>query len=234
MSALRIALAISDVCARARLRRLLAMRDDVRVSEYADMDALTHAWRTAPADLVLCDPCDARASRQLRNLLSVPVLHAIASTARAADPNNGSPGLKPRTAVTHAGRDGCERRIAVPVGRRVHLVDVASIDSARAQRNYVELQTGGSAVVLRASLEDVLSRLPADEFVRVHRSAVVRIAAVARLESLGSSRWRIVLASGRTLVGSRRCAADLIGRLGLARDAMPTQASPSPGHASPR
>lgn len=220
MSALRIAIAISDVSARARLRRLLAIRDDVRLSEYADTEALARAWPAAPADLVLCDVCDARATRHLRNLLCVPVFHALASPALpdGSDAGASSPRAEPpgQRAQAQTAVAGCDRRIAVPVGRRVHLVDVTSIDVARAQRNYVELQTGDTSVVLRASLEDVLARLPAAEFVRVHRSAVVRIAAVARLESLGSSRWRLVLASGRTLVSSRRCAADLMRRLGPA------------------
>lgn len=69
--------------------------------------------------------------------------------------------------------------------------------------NYVELHTAAQAVLHRAPLSD-LERQLGSAFVRVHRSRLVRRAAVGQVESRPSGDYVVRLRDGREVAGSRR------------------------------
>ena len=82
---------------------------------------------------------------------------------------------------------------------RVRLLD-ATLFSA--EGDYVRLHTAERRYLVRATLKDILSALPEDRFMRVHRSAVVRLDAVEALERTGSI-WRLRLRDGSAALVSR-------------------------------
>ena len=90
-------------------------------------------------------------------------------------------------------------RLPVPVGHRLRMVPVQSIDCVVAQLNYVELHVGAERLSLRETMASMESQLDAKHFVRIHRSRIVRIAAVTEIETLESGKYVVRLASGARL-----------------------------------
>lgn len=102
---------------------------------------------------------------------------------------------------TASGADGgFPERLPVPVGHRLRMVPVQSIDCVIAQLNYVELHIGAEQLTLRETMAAMESQLDPKHFVRIHRSRIVRIAAVTEIEMLESGRYVFRLASGARLV----------------------------------
>jgi DNA-binding LytR/AlgR family response regulator len=91
-------------------------------------------------------------------------------------------------------RDGARRRF-------VPLSEVAWIEAAG---NYVQLHRGATPILHRTPLSALERKLQASGFVRIHRSRLVRRAAVAEVESKPSGDYIVRLANGRELAGSRR------------------------------
>jgi two-component system LytT family response regulator len=61
------------------------------------------------------------------------------------------------------------------------------------------------------TLNDLEMRLDPSQFLRIHRSAIVRLDQIAEVQPAGSSRYRVTLLDGTTLVVSRSRAATLKG-----------------------
>jgi hypothetical protein len=89
-------------------------------------------------------------------------------------------------------------------GARRHFVPLSEVSWIEAAGNYVELHRGQAPILHRASLSEMERRLQAQGFVRIHRSRLVRRAAVAQVDSKPSGDFTVRLADGRELAGSRR------------------------------
>lgn len=94
-------------------------------------------------------------------------------------------------------------RLPVPVGHRLRMVPVGSIDCVVAQLNYVELHVGSERLSLRATMSTMESQLDPQHFARIHRSRIVRIAAVTEIETQESGQYVVRLASGQRLGSGR-------------------------------
>jgi hypothetical protein len=97
-----------------------------------------------------------------------------------------------------------ERRVlAVGDGSVTHHLPVDEIEHVAAAGNYVEIAWRGQRLLHRATLSAVEADLgPA--FARIHRSRLVRKAAVRRVVTHKSGDFDVELDSGETLRGSRR------------------------------
>ena len=89
-------------------------------------------------------------------------------------------------------------------GARTHFLAANTIDWAEAAGNYVELHTAGRAILHRTSLAALEAELSAHGFARIHRSRLVRLAAVQSLASTPSGDFELTLADGTKIGGSRR------------------------------
>lgn len=87
-------------------------------------------------------------------------------------------------------------------GRTVWL-QPEEVVSAEAAGNYVELHTGHGLLLHRATLATMEAQLGPD-FVRVHRSRLVRRDAVREVRTLSSGDVELALTDGRIVAGSRR------------------------------
>jgi two-component system, LytTR family, response regulator len=94
---------------------------------------------------------------------------------------------------------GFPERLPVPVGHRLRMVPVKSIDCVVAQLNYVELHVGAERLSLRETMAAMESQLDPRHFARIHRSRIVRIDAVTDIETLESGQYVFRLASGTRL-----------------------------------
>lgn len=109
---------------------------------------------------------------------------------RAADAaGHGAPALQQLVVRTAAGLE----RIAVD--------QVVWLGAAG---NYVELHLAGRMVLHRSTITAIVARLPEQEFIRVHRTAVVRRSAIAGLRSDSDGCYAVRLAQGDTVRVSAR------------------------------
>jgi two-component system LytT family response regulator len=94
-------------------------------------------------------------------------------------------------------------RIPLPVGQRLHLVPAARIDLVTADGNYLHVRAGASHYTLRSTLAEFLAKLEPAAFAQLHRSTVVRLAAIRDVLPLGSGRFRITLHDGHAFTSGR-------------------------------
>jgi hypothetical protein len=100
--------------------------------------------------------------------------------------------------------EGAEDAIEVRDGARRHFLPLTEIAWIEAAGNYVELHRGATPILHRAPLSQMERRLQGAGFVRIHRSRLVRRAAIVQVESKPSGDYVVRLADGRELAGSRR------------------------------
>ena len=94
-------------------------------------------------------------------------------------------------------------KLAVKDGATTELIDVAAIHCIRAEGYYAELVLADRTVLLREPLQDLEARLDPARFVRIHRSAIVNVDRIRRVERTGASAVTIVLDDGARLPVSR-------------------------------
>ena len=107
-------------------------------------------------------------------------------------------------------------RLTVQAGARLRVLDVRAIDCLVAQANYVEVEAGDQRHRVRDTLAGLEARLDPEAFVRIHRSRIVRIAAIRDLELLDSGELLLRLENGRRLSTGRRYRERLRQAVGLA------------------
>jgi len=100
-------------------------------------------------------------------------------------------------------------RIAVRTGRGVHFVKPEEVSWVEAEGNYVKLHTPGGAHLVRGTLKEVEARLGPRRFVRVHRSALVNLDRIRRLEPWFHGEFVVVMEDGTRLTSSRTYSGNL-------------------------
>lgn len=94
-------------------------------------------------------------------------------------------------------------RLSVRSGERIVVIDAPDVDWIEAADNYVKLHVGAREYVLRETLGALERRIDPDEFVRIHRSAIVRIDRVAELHPASHGDVDLRLQDGTRLTLSR-------------------------------
>ena len=90
-----------------------------------------------------------------------------------------------------------DRRICISFARR----DVEWIDAAA---NYVRLHAGGRVHFVRGTVKGIEERLPPDKFLRVHRSMIVNLDFVKRLEPAEHGEYVITMQDGARIRSAGR------------------------------
>lgn len=213
--------------------RLRVHADIQVVGSYADAQQAVAGLAHTPADLLLLDvQMPGQSGLQLLRALrgrSPPL--AIVFTAHAAHAVDAFALdvvdylLKPLNderldeALTRARRRLCPalpahpdpapsqqwvRRFEVRLGRGTRWIRIEDVEWLQADGDYVVLHTNdGAAPLLRETLQRVQSRLEPRCFVRVHRSAIVRVEAVAELRALSNRDALLRMRSGALVRASR-------------------------------
>jgi two-component system LytT family response regulator len=109
-----------------------------------------------------------------------------------------------RLLAGQTGRPAPLAQVAIRERGRVLLLKVEDIEYVSAAGNYVEIFAHGRAHLLREPLTRFAAQLDATQFVRVHRSHLVRIGALVELNPLFSGDYELTLESGARLPMSRR------------------------------
>ena len=77
------------------------------------------------------------------------------------------------------------------------------IDRVEAEGNYVALCTAGRRHLFRDSMRGIEAKLDPERFVRVHRSVIVAIDRIKRIEPWGHGEYVITMSDGTKLTSSR-------------------------------
>lgn len=104
--------------------------------------------------------------------------------------------------------------IWVNAGGARHRIATDSIEWVEAERDYVRIHTAGRAFLIRSSIQALADELDPAEFARVHRSTLVRLDQIVRLERVESGALSAVLRSGACVMVSRRHATAFRARFG--------------------
>jgi two-component system LytT family response regulator len=95
-------------------------------------------------------------------------------------------------------------RVLVNEGERAFFLNVSNIDWLESARNYVVLHAGAKTYTIRATLDSLSKKLDPSSFVRVNRSAIVRIDSIRELQPWFHGEYKIVMKNGETVAWSRR------------------------------
>ena len=124
-----------------------------------------------------------RVAERLKTNAPAPAAHELAETAR--------PPGRPL------------ERILVREGGRVHVLPVDKIDFVEAQDDYLSFASGGKRQRKQQTMSDVEAQLDKTRFVRIHRSFLLNVERLARIEPYAKDSWLAVLADGTRLPVSR-------------------------------
>ena len=103
-----------------------------------------------------------------------------------------------------AARDGKPLdRIVVKDGPKVTIVHLDKLDFVQAQDDYVLLKTEGRELLKQQTLSSLESQLDPNRFIRVHRSYILNLEKLARLEQDSKEHWEAVLRDGARLPVSK-------------------------------
>jgi two-component system LytT family response regulator len=94
-------------------------------------------------------------------------------------------------------------RILVRDGSRVHVIPARLVDHIEAQDDYVTIHSQGRKYLKLERLSELEAALDPKQFVRIHRSHIVNVDRMVRLETYAKESRIVVLADGTKLPVSR-------------------------------
>ncbi|MDR3268111.1 MAG: LytTR family transcriptional regulator DNA-binding domain-containing protein, partial [Tannerella sp.] len=109
----------------------------------------------------------------------------------AADPCNES---QPEQT---AGKPVIER-FTVRVGQKIKIIPVSEVIFIRADGDYISINTAESSFLKEQTMNEAENTLPTDSFVRIHRSYIVNINFISRIERYGEKQ-QVMLSGGEKI-----------------------------------
>ena len=94
-------------------------------------------------------------------------------------------------------------RIVVRDGTRVHIIPIAKLDYAEAQDDYVALASEGKKHLKQQTISSLETSLDPARFLRIHRSYIVNLERVTKIEPYGKDTHLSILNDGTRLPVSR-------------------------------
>lgn len=127
--------------------------------------------------------------------------------------NNELAYQRAHSAQTAWASDAPLKRLVIKSSASIRIVDVAEIQWIATNGNYVDVHGARDKHLLRASLKHLLSRLPQDDFIRVHRRYAVRFGLIREVKTKDNDRSVAVLASGEMVPVGKSFRRALLDRL---------------------
>jgi two-component system LytT family response regulator len=173
--------------------------DGFEVVELAGVAATSYVFVTA-FDQFALKAFEVRAIDYLLKPFSAQRFAAALAAARSA---TTPPQQLAAVVHDHATRGGPLARLLIRDGARVHVVATSDIDVIEAQDDYIDISAGGRHWLKHQSLAELEAQLDPASFVRVHRSYIVNLAWLTRIEAAGKDSQVCVMADGRKVPVSR-------------------------------
>jgi two-component system LytT family response regulator len=105
-------------------------------------------------------------------------------------------------------------RILVRDDTKAFLLALDRVDRIEADGNYVRLHSNGRSFTVRMAIGALAGRLDADQFLRISRSAIVRLDAIKELHPWFHGDYHVVMTDGSRLTWTRRYRAAAMPELG--------------------
>jgi two-component system, LytTR family, response regulator len=105
-------------------------------------------------------------------------------------------------------------RVLIRHEGRVHVLPMDKIDFVEAQDDYLEFASGGKRYRKQQTMADLESQVDPTRFVRIHRSFIMNIERLSRIDLYGKDSWLAILADGSKLPMSRTGHAKLKALIG--------------------
>lgn len=105
-------------------------------------------------------------------------------------------------------------RLVVKAGGRVFFLETKEIDWIEAEGNYVNIHTPKKSFLLRETISNLEAQLDPKQFVRIHRSSIVRIDRIQELQTWSHGEYHVILHGGTELTLSRNYRDNLQSLLG--------------------
>lgn len=106
-------------------------------------------------------------------------------------------------------------RIVIRDGRKTIVLGAREIEWVEAEGDYVRVRTATGKLLIRATLGGTEAMLPAAEYLRIHRSAIVRVDHVREVHPRPNNELEVVLGDGTRLRASRTYSDRLKAALGI-------------------
>lgn len=101
-------------------------------------------------------------------------------------------------------------RLVVRDGERLSFIEIEHVEWFESAGNYVRVHGAGRTYIMRSTMDRIARRIAGrDTFVRVRRSAIVNIRAIATLERYSRSAYVVHLRNGTKIISSRYYQPDL-------------------------
>jgi two-component system LytT family response regulator len=229
---IRVAIVDDEPLARLAVKVRLAQRSEFTlVAEYGDGDSAAAGIAALRPDLVFMDvempgrsgievlAALAPAQRPMAILLTAYDHFALQAFELAALDYLLKPVIeerldealdRARLAFPYRRRDGAQpaaaawtRSFAVRVGARTVLVPAADVERIEADGDYATLHAGAKTWLVRERLHTLATQLDPRQFLRVHRSTIVRLDMIAELRALTNRDALLRLRDGSLLRASR-------------------------------
>ena len=95
-------------------------------------------------------------------------------------------------------------RLLVQHNQRAFFLALEKIDWAESDRNYLKLHVGDQTYTIRGTVDSLEEKLDSSQFLRLNRSAIVRLDFIRELQSWFHGEYKVALTSGETLTWTRR------------------------------
>ncbi|HXI20240.1 MAG TPA: LytTR family DNA-binding domain-containing protein, partial [Gemmatimonadales bacterium] len=106
--------------------------------------------------------------------------------------------------ATHRQPAPPSERLVIRQAGRLSFLEIEQVDWFESAGNYVRVHSGGRAWLLRTTMDRLAARLAAQgTFIRVRRSALLSVRAIATLERYGKGTYLVRLRDGTEVVSSR-------------------------------
>lgn len=136
-----------------------------------------------------------RALERLDALDALTLQRTLSSMADDRRAGSSRP-LEAPTASSGGTEPGSIRRLGVRTGSKVTLVEVDDIDWIEALGDYARIHVGKGTHLIGESMQSLEEGLDGAEFLRIHRSSIVRVARIRELLRESDGGGTIVLADG--------------------------------------
>jgi len=106
---------------------------------------------------------------------------------------------KDETAITKVTQTEVLERIAVKSGSKIHVILVPEVIFLQADGDYVQIITAQGKYLKEQTMKSFEEQLPENQFVRVHRSVIVNVEMISRIELYEKQNQLLTLKNGQQI-----------------------------------